>query len=170
MLVVHSCFIFLCSFIYCVYISLYFNVHIIVVGLYYCACFPRLVLDPSPRICMGSTRGGRNPIQLRHLGLYLFNLCHPIYFQAIPIPFYFMLSHLLSSNFHPLLIYVIPFTFTESSSPFILCNPFSFLHIPSPPLLYWAHAHTHTDIYIYIDTLLKKRFSIISLKWFLNFH
>ena len=68
---------------------------------YYCCqfillcLFPQMGIGPSPRICMGNTLSGRNLIPPRLLGillLLLFNLYHPIYFQAIPISFYFMSS------------------------------------------------------------------------------
>ena len=137
-------------YILCIYLSLYFNVHIIVVGLYCCVCFPRWVLDHLLGYVREVPLGGRNPIPPKHLAILLlmllfyvipftfkqslssFILCHPIYFQAIPILFYFMSSHLLSSNLHPLLFYVIPF---------------NFLHVPSPPLFYCTHIYI--PIYIY---------------------
>ena len=98
-----------------IYVSLYFNVHIIVVGLLFFFFFfffgiPRWVLDHLLGYVWEVTLGGRNLIPPRHLGILLlmflfyvipftfkqsqslFILCHPIYFQAISSSFYFMSS------------------------------------------------------------------------------
>ena len=106
-------------YILCIYLSLYFNVHIIVVGLYCCVCFPRWVLDHLLGYVWEVPLGGRNPIPPTHLEILL-------------LLFSFLSSHLLSSNLHPLLFYVIPF---------------NFLHVPSPPLFYCTHIYI--PIYIY---------------------
>jgi len=142
-------------YISCIYLSFYFNVHIIVVGLYCYVCFPRWVLDHLLGYVWEVPLGGRNLIPPRHLRILLlmllfyvisftfkqppssFIFCCPIYFRTIPILFYFMLfhllsTHLLSSNPHSLLFYVIPFYF---------------FHVPSLPLFYCAHTH------IYIHTI-----------------
>ena len=97
-------------YILCIYLSFYFNVHIIVVGLYCCVCFPRWVLDHLLGYVREVPLGGRNPIPPKHLGILLLML-------------YFLSSHLLSSNPYPLLFYAIPFTFKQSPSPFILHHP-----------------------------------------------
>ena len=115
-------------YILCIYLSLYFNVHIIVVGLYCCVCFPRWVLDHLLGYVREVPLGGRNLIPPKHLGILLlmllfyvipftfkqslssFILCHPIYFQAISIPFYFMSSHLISCM-SPLPLYFIARTY-----------------------------------------------------------
>ena len=110
LLLVHSYFIFtmlLC--ILCIYLSLYFNVHIIVVGLYYSVGILRWVLDHLLSYVWEVPLGGRNPIPPRHLGILLL------------LPFNFMSSHLLSSNPHLLLNYVIPFI--SIPIPFILYHP-----------------------------------------------
>ena len=98
----------LCSCTYCVYIYLFISMFILLFLVYsivfvsldgYCVCIPRWVLDHLLGYVWEVPFGGRNLIPPRHLGMLLllpFNLCHPIYFQAIPIPFYFMISHLIS--------------------------------------------------------------------------
>ena len=151
-----SCFLFIVAlfsmllYILSIYLSFYFNVHIIVVGLYCYVCFPRWVLDHLLGYVCEVLLGGRNLIPPRHLGILLlillfyvisftfkqppssFILCCPIYFQTIPILFYFMFFHLLSSNPHSLLFYVILFYF---------------LHVPSLPLFYCTYIYR--PIYIH---------------------
>ena len=80
----------------CIYLSLYFYVHIIVDCLRYYACFPRWVLNHLLGLVWEVTFGRKNLIPPRHLGIFTtitFNLCHPSYFPSNPLP---------------LLIYVIP--------------------------------------------------------------
>ena len=94
-----SCFLFIFAllsmhlYILSIYLSLYFNVHIIVVDLYCCVCFPRWVLDHLLGYVWEVPLRGRNLIPPRHLEILLL------------LSFNFMPSHLLSSNPHPLLIY-----------------------------------------------------------------
>ena len=102
LLLVHSCFIFtmLVHIVY-IYLSLYFNVHIIVVGLHYFFCIPRWVLDYLLGYVWEVTLEGRNLIPPRHLGIlqvmFLFYVI-PFTFEQSQSLFYFMSSHLLSSN------------------------------------------------------------------------
>ena len=58
------------------YLSLYFNDHIIVVALYYCVGIPRWVLDHFLGYVL------EVPLEGRNLIFNAFNLCHPIYFLA----------------------------------------------------------------------------------------
>ena len=75
----------------------------------------------------------RNHIPAKHLGILLllpFDLCHPIYFQAIPSPFIL---------FHPIYIQAIPTPFYFMSSYLISCTfPLPFYFIAS------VRTHTHT--------------------------
>ena len=118
LLVVHSCFIFLCSCIYCVYISLFISMFILLLLVY---------------IIVLVSLDGYWTISQNLYGKYPYG-------EEIS-------SHLGIQGFYYycFLVYVIPFTFNQSLSPFILCHPFNFLHIPFPPILY----RTHIYIYIY---------------------
>ena len=60
----------MCLYILCIYLSLYFNVHIIAVALYYCVSIPRWVLDHLLGYVLEVPLEERNPIPPRHLGFY----------------------------------------------------------------------------------------------------
>ena len=128
-------------YILCIYLSLYFNVHIIVVvvvGLYCCVCFPRWVLDHLLGYVWEIPLGGKISSNLGIKRFYyycLLILCHHIYFKAINIPFLF---------------YVFLYTFKQSPSPF----HFMLSHLISctSPLLFYFIAL----IYIYIYRHLNK--------------
>ena len=66
-----------------IYLTLYFNVHI-VVGYYYCVGIPRWVLDHLLGYVWEVPLGGRNP---KHLGIYFL----PLNFLSSLIPLYFIL-------------------------------------------------------------------------------
>ena len=134
-------------YILCIYLSIYLFilmfillllVHIIVL------VFPRWVLDHHLGFVWEVPLGGGNPIPPRHLGILLwlfFNLCHLIYFQAIPSPF---------NLCHPIYFQPIPI-FYFMSSHLISCT--------SPLPLYFiarmrarAHKHTYIICILYLDT------------------
>ena len=139
LLIVHSCFIFtMFLFILCVYLNLYFNIHIIVLGYYYCVGYPRWVLDHLLSYVREVPLGGSNPIPLRHLGILL-------------LLFSFLSSHLLSSNPHFLLI----------SCRFPL--PLYFIALIYIYIYICMYVCMYVCMYI-IFRHLKKRFSTISLK------